>query len=193
MSLSCASLSCNSAKQCDLKSTIDFSQHRGRGVPGCSTMAKDCDGCLHDCDLVECGPLEMYAMPGCEEWEPSFPLPGWEEAEKRAVRMKLDEPLSEFQQIVRLLDLKRCPRCSEDWTAEHVNFDHATPLLTEESVEGQYSRVTSCVVTHKGKNYTTPFAELIGQAVKLCPFCSCSVHGRSALMDWAKQKQCAAI
>eukprot|EP00411_Alexandrium_monilatum_P016871 CAMPEP_0175227124 /NCGR_PEP_ID=MMETSP0093-20121207/23246_1 /TAXON_ID=311494 /ORGANISM="Alexandrium monilatum, Strain CCMP3105" /LENGTH=162 /DNA_ID=CAMNT_0016520869 /DNA_START=117 /DNA_END=605 /DNA_ORIENTATION=- len=143
----------------------------------CIAKLKDCEGCLLDCDLASAGPLRSlhYTVAGTEDWDPMVALPGFEEAEKRTRQrrhqLKAEPLLTEFEEIVKLLDLKRCPRCGKDWSNG------------KDKGEFRYS-IQPYTVTYKGKKHVQPFAELTAKAMKLCPYCSLPVmseHARLAV------------
>mmetsp|Transcript_42850 Transcript_42850/g.96769 ORF Transcript_42850/g.96769 Transcript_42850/m.96769 type:complete len:222 (-) Transcript_42850:72-737(-) len=187
---SCVSFGCGGSRQCDRACTIEFArgppagtghrqQAKGKAQPSCPTAAAVCDAaasgceaCLDECAMLDCGDFQPlhYQAAGCEGWDPLCAMPGLEEAEKRAGLRRQEETADEFREIVRLLDLKRCPKCCREWSAKGA-ADHTTPLLREDSTESSYSNNKSLVVTYKGKDYQMPFAELINKAISLCPYC----------------------
>mmetsp|Transcript_41296 Transcript_41296/g.119478 ORF Transcript_41296/g.119478 Transcript_41296/m.119478 type:complete len:206 (-) Transcript_41296:94-711(-) len=200
--MSCASLSCSAVRQCDRSCTIEFGK---RGVVGkdgtcaaaCGGALRDCEGCLRDCDLANCGPVRPlhYSLPGAEDWDPLAAMPGLEQADKSAKERKKPqeeeppaqaEPVSEFEEIVRMLDLKRCPNCRKDWTKkakEDGVYPKRDPWLDKYSVQ-------PFAIQYKGKTHCVPYAELTARAIKLCPYCVYGTLGRPApkgLMDSSDQ------
>mmetsp|Transcript_103054 Transcript_103054/g.274002 ORF Transcript_103054/g.274002 Transcript_103054/m.274002 type:complete len:206 (-) Transcript_103054:130-747(-) len=197
--MSCTSLSCSAVRQCDRSCTVDFTTRRLAGKDGtsaaaCGAALRDCERCLRDSDLVDLRPLrqmQRYSAAGCEDWDPAAALPGFEEAEKRTAQRRPKpqaEPMTDFEEIVHLLDLKRCPKCGKDWSKRKAADDHTTALLKEDSAESRYSQNRPFVVTFKGKKYCSPYAELIAKAVNLCPFCRDQVPAGRPLVRGPKEQ-----
>lgn len=136
----------------------------------CSKAATDCEECIRDChpSFVDgtSQPL-CYTVAGLDDWDPQCDLPGFEEAGRTTREYRLKE----FQEIISLLDLKRCPNCGSDWSSKGTS-NAFTPLLDEDLSDQQYSCCVSPMVMYRGKHYQAPFGELISKAISLCPHCS---------------------
>jgi len=135
----------------------------------CSKAIADCEECIRDwdpssVDVTSC-PLG-YTVAGLEDWDPQSDLPGFEAAGK----LTRERRLKEFDEIIGLLDLKRCPNCGNDWCAR-AQSTASTPLLDNDLSDGKYSHSVPPVVTYKGKQYQAPFGELVKKAMSLCPHC----------------------
>mmetsp|Transcript_56546 Transcript_56546/g.165365 ORF Transcript_56546/g.165365 Transcript_56546/m.165365 type:complete len:222 (-) Transcript_56546:58-723(-) len=151
-------------------------------VAACQAAAAHCEARFRDLEIPSCDAVrpERYQAAGTESWDPFGALPGFEAVDRRPRARAEEEKPDEFKEIVKMLDLKRCPKCMKDWSAKDP-YDTLTPLLKEDSAETRYSAFDMHIVYHQGKRYNAPFGELILKAISLCPHC----HGKGTAHEQA--------
>jgi len=151
LELAVTKLSCCSKSQCS------------KALTDCEERVRNFDPSFVDGTSQPC----CYSVAGLDDWDPQCEIPGFEEAG----RVARERRLKEFQDIVGLLDLKRCPNCGSDWSDKGPSND-LTPLLDDDLSNEKYSRSVPPMLTYRGKQYQAPFGELVSKAISFCPHCN---------------------